>query len=408
MRADVVIVGGGIAGSALAAALAGGGLQVAVLERQMTFRDVVRGEGFVPWGVAELQRLGLHDVLTAVGHHTDRFVVYDPAIPVEAAEAGAVELSALVPDVPGVLNVRHAVACEALAGAAVAAGAVLHRGAEDVVVDGGAAPRATFSLGGERHVIDCRLVVGADGRNSSVRRRFGVEVQHVPATHLMTGLLVEGAAGWSARADALGTVGDENYISLPQGDGCVRLYVSHPLDSAARFAGPDGPQRLIDAFASGCIPDAPRLTGAVPAGPCSTFAAEDRWCPTPCCPGGVLVGDAAGYGDPIVGQGLSHAVRDVRLVRDALLGSGTWDGDRFGPYVAERQERLRRTRMIGRTMAALFADPVDGAHERRLNALARMQEDPALAGWLVALFAGQDAFPDDTFDQLVTERLLAA
>ena len=58
---DVVIVGGGIAGGALAAVLARGGIDVAVLERDPVPLDRVRGEFMAPWGVAELKRLGLFD-----------------------------------------------------------------------------------------------------------------------------------------------------------------------------------------------------------------------------------------------------------------------------------------------------------------------------------------------------------
>ena len=57
--ADVVIVGGGIAGSSLATVLAREGYQVVVLERQTAYRDKVRGEVMCCWGVAELLRLGL-------------------------------------------------------------------------------------------------------------------------------------------------------------------------------------------------------------------------------------------------------------------------------------------------------------------------------------------------------------
>src|SRR4051794_15763031 len=79
---DVVVVGGGIAGSALAAVLARAGRSVVVLEQSTEFRDRVRGEVWAPWGVAELQRLGLHDDLVAAGgHHSRRFILYDPAIP---------------------------------------------------------------------------------------------------------------------------------------------------------------------------------------------------------------------------------------------------------------------------------------------------------------------------------------
>jgi menaquinone-9 beta-reductase len=64
---DVVIVGGGIAGGALAAVLARGGVAVAVLERDPVPIDRVRGEFMALWGVAELQRLGLFDTLAAAG-----------------------------------------------------------------------------------------------------------------------------------------------------------------------------------------------------------------------------------------------------------------------------------------------------------------------------------------------------
>jgi 2-polyprenyl-6-methoxyphenol hydroxylase-like FAD-dependent oxidoreductase len=64
---DVVIIGGGIAGSALAAQLAKAGKGVLVLEQQLTYKDKVRGETFCPWGVRELVRMGLDDVALAAG-----------------------------------------------------------------------------------------------------------------------------------------------------------------------------------------------------------------------------------------------------------------------------------------------------------------------------------------------------
>ena len=64
---DVVIVGGGVAGSALAAVLARHGLPVTVLEREPFPIDRVRGEYAPPWGVAELKRLNLLDCLLAAG-----------------------------------------------------------------------------------------------------------------------------------------------------------------------------------------------------------------------------------------------------------------------------------------------------------------------------------------------------
>ena len=76
----VTIIGSGIAGSALAAALANAGVPVFVLERTEQFVDHVRGEYMHPWGVAEAMQLGLHgDLIEAGGNVISRFVGYDEA-----------------------------------------------------------------------------------------------------------------------------------------------------------------------------------------------------------------------------------------------------------------------------------------------------------------------------------------
>ncbi len=64
---DVVIVGGGIAGSSLGGVLARAGLGVLVVEKEARFRDRIRGEGTWPWGVAEARQAGLADLLDAAG-----------------------------------------------------------------------------------------------------------------------------------------------------------------------------------------------------------------------------------------------------------------------------------------------------------------------------------------------------
>ncbi|HXZ89296.1 MAG TPA: FAD-dependent monooxygenase [Candidatus Binataceae bacterium] len=54
---DVITVGGGLGGAALAKVLAEKGLRVLVTERESEFKDRIRGEWMAPWGAAEVQKL---------------------------------------------------------------------------------------------------------------------------------------------------------------------------------------------------------------------------------------------------------------------------------------------------------------------------------------------------------------
>ena len=59
MTYDLIIVGGGIGGSALAIVMARDGRKVLLLEKSEHYEDRVRGEWIAPWGVTETRRLGL-------------------------------------------------------------------------------------------------------------------------------------------------------------------------------------------------------------------------------------------------------------------------------------------------------------------------------------------------------------
>jgi flavin-dependent dehydrogenase len=127
-RFDVVVVGGGIAGSALAPS----GLSVLVLERQVEYEDKVRGEFMQAWGVAEMLRLGLADTLFAAGGgYTTSLVTYDEDVDSTTSEAGAIPLDVLLPGVPGAMSVGHPQACEALKTLAQERGATVLVGVAD-------------------------------------------------------------------------------------------------------------------------------------------------------------------------------------------------------------------------------------------------------------------------------------
>uniref|UniRef100_UPI0015F03C90 FAD-dependent oxidoreductase n=1 Tax=Pseudonocardia pini TaxID=2758030 RepID=UPI0015F03C90 len=92
---DVVVVGGGVGGCAIAARLAAAGLAVTVLERETAYRDQVRGEGMVPWGFQEVVALGLADVLLETPGLAviTRMVPYDETVDVATARRAARDLA---------------------------------------------------------------------------------------------------------------------------------------------------------------------------------------------------------------------------------------------------------------------------------------------------------------------------
>ena len=133
---DVVIVGGGIGGCALATTLARGGLAVAVLERDAEPVDRVRGEFMPPWGVIELKRLGLLDALIGAGGvFSVRNIPYDENQPGEQAIPFTLRFADLVPDVPGAFCMGHPAMCRVLAAEAERAGVTVLRSVGDIAVD---------------------------------------------------------------------------------------------------------------------------------------------------------------------------------------------------------------------------------------------------------------------------------
>ena len=91
----------------------------------------------------------------------------------------------------------------------------------------------------------------------------------------------------------------------------LAAYVCGGLSGRHRFAGPEGTKRFLEACAVECYPWSAEVASGISAGPCATYPGDDTWTATPFAGRVVLVGDAAGHNDPIVGQGLSIALRET-------------------------------------------------------------------------------------------------
>lgn len=172
----VLIVGGGIGGTAAGIALRRVGVECAVFERASDLQRIQVGGSYVLWygGVLALGHLGLADKARALGHSVERFEMCDAqGRPITAYDVG--ERGRAVGAVP--LAVRRADLLRVLTDALGAD--VLELGAtfRDMVQDRDGVT-ATFTDGREERG---GVLVGADGLDSTVRAHLhGLEPPRHP------------------------------------------------------------------------------------------------------------------------------------------------------------------------------------------------------------------------------------
>ncbi len=408
-RYDVVIVGAGIAGGALATMLARGGKQVLLLERTEAYKDVVRGEWIAPWGIIDARKAGLSEVLAGVSTHNLTYhVEYGEGIDPDEAEGQKAKIADLMPGLPGPLAIGHPQTCQALFDAAVAGGATAVRGVGDIKVTGGDSPCVSYTKDGQPHEAAARLVVGADGRNSQVRSQAGIQLHQDKPHHFFAGLLVEDANAWPEDVQSMGTDLDVQYFVFPQGGGRHRLYLSYGLDQKTRFAGDDSPRKFLDSFRLPNVRGSEEIANSTIAGPCHSVPNQSTWTDNPAAhPGILLIGDAAGFNDPIVGQGLSISLRDARSVGELLLNNVTWTPETFAPYVEERAERMRRLRFAANLSSVIHAEFGPEATARKLRFRQARKTDPTVGMASAAGMLGPEVMPPFAFTDEAWAKLMA-
>jgi 2-polyprenyl-6-methoxyphenol hydroxylase-like FAD-dependent oxidoreductase len=314
---DVITVGGGLGGAALAKVLAEKGLRVLVTERELKFRDRIRGEWMAPWGVAEAQKLGLYDRLRETCAHEQPFFHTFPFPPRDLRTTTPHRLPAL--------TFFHPAMQEAVIDSAIRAGAEVWRGVSVRNVKRGHPPLVTVEGGKGVRVLTARMVVCADGKSSMGRLWAGFSAQRGKRRLLGAGVLFE---GMRIADDTSMLVNNfelrQCTLMFPQGGGRVRSYLVYSPVTVARLQGEADAERFIE----GCVVTGmPRefYTGARAIAPLASFDMTEHWVYHPYRGGVALVGDAAGATDPTWGQGLSMTARDVRVLAENLLSSDDWD-----------------------------------------------------------------------------------
>ena len=367
---DIIIVGGGIAGSALAKAMAEKGARVLVLEQETKFRDRVRGEAIMPWGTVEAMELGILDsIMAEAGHELPWFDTY-----LGGDKPSHRDLAATTDPKTVVTAFYHPRMQESLIAAAEESGADVQRGATVIGVRTNGEPEVVAKLNGRETVNKARLLVGADGRRSIVRSQVGFDVQQDPGHNLVAGVLLDGVpvsddASHAWMNSELGLW----VLIFPQGGERVRAYVCYPASAGYRLTGAqDVPRFIQDAVRAGVPEDHYAKTKA--AGPLATFDGGAAWVHHPYRNGVGLLGEAAATPDPTWGQGLSLSLRDARVLRDMLLSHEDWD-EAGNAYAAEhdRYYSVIHTAELWQTQLLLETGP--DADVRRQKAFAAWQED---------------------------------
>jgi 2-polyprenyl-6-methoxyphenol hydroxylase-like FAD-dependent oxidoreductase len=385
---DLVTVGGGLGGATLARVMAERGARVLAVERERRFSDRVRGELLMPWGVGEARTLGVEPLLRDAG---GRYLRWNDMF-YAGARIVHRDLPATTPQGAPWIAFYHPAMQESVVEAAARAGAEVWRGARARDVRPGAMPAVVVEREGRVEEVRARLVVGADGRSSLVRRWAGFPVRKDPERLFFAGVLLDDV-GAGEDAGSVFFNPDIGRISLffPQGGGRVRAYVGYHKDAdPPRFADGDIRRFVEEAVRAGAEPG--WLAGARAAGPLATFDGADTWVEHPYRDGVALVGDAAATSDPTWGQGMSTTLRDVRTLSERLLADDDWTAA-GNAYATEHDRYYGVLHAVESWYADFFMEIGPAAEARRSRALPLIAGDPTRIP--DAPFAGLDLPADD-------------
>jgi 2-octaprenyl-6-methoxyphenol hydroxylase len=382
-RSDIIIVGGGLIGPALALALAGPGFRVAVLDRVAAER---RAEPEFD-GRAYAIALGSARLLRALGVWKAVERKTEPIRDIQVAE-GLPSGTALLHFDPRELDegrvgwiVEDRWLRGALLDAMAAAEGVTQLAPVEIADIGYGSTGATVTLADGRELA-APLVIACDGRRSPVAEAAGI--RRLRWSYGQTGLVNaiahelphEGVAhqsffpGGPFAALPLPDEGGQHRSSLVWSERTAEAERLQALDDSAFTAE-------VAARVGGRLGEI-RLAGKRWAYPLDLTLAERYVAPRL-----ALAGDAAHGIHPIAGQGLNIGLRDVAALAQVLVEAARIGEDIGSPLVLERYQTWRR---FDATTLALGMDALNRLFSNRDPAL-RIARDAGLAvvnrmGWL--------------------------
>ena len=328
---DVAVVGSGPAGASCATFCAHAGLRTLLLERETFPREKVCGDCLNPACWPVLERLGVAETVRALPHGTLARVEFIPI----GGDVVSVELPA-----GAEIAVKRSLFDHVLMRRAVEAGAEVIDGATVNTITESAAPNETWQISTSGEVFRARVLVAADGRNSTVGRLLGLSPK------------IERER-----------VGLQTHVPLPDGFGERVVLQFLPQGYSGQAPVGNGELNL-------CLVGAPPSMPALREWAATTFGVPHdhvwrtitplrRAALQPARGGRFMVGDAARVVEPFTGEGIYYALRSGELAAEAIA-AGLRNGDQQAAArdYSGAHEKLYRGRLwVNRIARAAVLSP---------------------------------------------------
>ena len=410
---DTIVVGGGPAGATMAWSLAKRGLQVLVLDRAHFPREKVCGDFVEPRGLRLFQTMGclqrIEETQPLAITHVNLFLgarsAYREHIPFYAGQTDLPQHGYIIP--------REQLDQEILQ-SAVEAGAELRAGCQATSVerDGERMIVHYRDNGGEGDVTaTARTVVGADGTHSVVARSFGLLIDDRRHMALSQRAYVDGVELTTGEA---AFVFDRDLFPgygwmFPMKGGRANVGVGVLAETCDRYK--ISVPRMFAAFLQklqrlhpGCA--RMRLASKPIGGIVKTYGGHGR----NHFDGGILIGDAGSFVDPMTGEGITPAAESA-LIGAETIANALERGSTTAATLAAYDRATRAYFDPAMTYLDFVACIMRNRHfgDFWLGVVARGCEmamrDPAFAGRGGAAFGGLDVRPLDIVSRMWAKSL---
>jgi len=314
---DVIIVGAGPAGCILSYLLAKSGVDVLLIERDASFVREFRGPAYQPCVLEYFNQMGILDDVLTVGHST----LHEFKITEGEKTLFSLKMDSLPSPYNYAIAMQQGPLLRKLIQLASEYPNLTFLGntpVEKLVFSNGMVAGVHVTLEGQKREISSRLVVGADGRFSTVREQAGIPLTKVKQSFDLVWFDYPDAS--DAEYDLGLEISAEGIVVfIPQEEGHVRVGWVLEKGGWAKLKN-EGLEKFRERISS----IKPRLKERLPSilqsfDQCSFLDVKIAQARDWIRDGLLLIGDAAHIASPVGGQGNKLAIQDAIVMHTAII-----------------------------------------------------------------------------------------